>query len=258
MKKDLISLALVSTVVLASIAGGQVAKAQTSQEVDSNSVVEFRPPGPTDPGTPVDPEDPDPLPIDPDPEIKPPVIYPGGPLRFNHVPSISFGINKLSSGTATYFARLEKVVDIATGTISPKGSFIEVEDLTGKLQGWDVKVSGDGIFKSDKGDVKGIITLKDPAVRGVEGMETKPEKAPLAQQTVVIGDVAGTVDVMAASEGNGYNKWQVRYGHSDTTIEGDDATRRNPNISLTVPRGQLILTDETYISNLVWTLEQGI
>lgn len=263
MTNKLTKITLLSALVLGGIAFGTLADAQ---DVASRADVEFKAPGPTTPVDPSDPEDVDPKPVLPtDPTDPTAPVYPGGALRLNHVPTISFGVNNVSSKTANYFGKLEKVIDFDSKDETYKASYVEVADESGVLKGWTVNVSSDGIFKPTKGvateNINAAITLSDAQVRGINGMEAKPEKAPTANSSVVIGHgaPAASAQVMTAETGKGYNKWQVRYGHSTTsTVVGDDASLRNPAVKLTVPQGQAIIAGEAYSASVVWTLQQGI
>lgn len=255
--KHSIKLTLMSAIILG---GFPLTMLAADQDVDTKATVDFQEPGPETPVDPVDPENPEPKPIIPvEPGLPKPPVYPGGSLRLNHVPTISFGSNKVVAGGAIQYAQLENVTDVETNVTTAKASFVEVADETGKFKGWTVNVATDGIFKSTKNDINGIIGLTDGSVRGLFGMDEQKDKFPVANQTIAIGKDASSAQVMKAEAGQGYNKWQVRYGHSTTaTLKGDDGTLRNPNVSLTIPKGQAVYTDETYTANLVWTLQQGL
>ena len=86
-------------------------------------------------------------------------------------------------------------------------------------------------------------------------METKPEAAPTGSGFSIGKDQPGAANVMTAEAGKGYNIWQARYGHSDNAVE-KDGVKRNPNVKLTIPKGQLVLADQKYTTKLVWTLSQ--
>lgn len=232
----------------------------SASEVSGRADVKFMAPGPTDPVDPVDPEEPGIKPIEPvNPTDPKPPVYPGGPLRLNHVPTLSFGQNKLSGSQATYQGKLEAVIDKETGTATERASFVEVADLTGTMRGWTVKVASDGIFSSSNNHINGTIALKLGKVRGLNGMDAQKDKFPIANQEIVIGKDAPSDEVLKAEAGKGYNKWQVVYGLSTTSTEkGDDGSFRNPNVTLTIPEGQIIMADQIYTAKVVWTLEQGV
>ena len=256
MKNTGIKLSLLSTALLGTLVISLNVDAAGS--VKSNANVEFRAPDINAPVDPSDPETEEPVPVIPDPEIKPPIVYPGGPLRINHVPSMSFGVNDISSKTSHYFAKFENVINVETNEAIPKASYIEVADLTGELKGWEVKASSDGLFKSAKGNIMGKITLTNPVVRGLDGMELQMDKAAVAKQSVVIGETPGAVSILSAEAGKGYNKWQARYGHSDTSVAGADETLRNPQVKLTIPAGQQVMAGQEYVAEINWVLEQGL
>lgn len=208
--KKLSRVTLLSAVILGSLGMGSVSLA--TQSVDTNAKVEFKSAKPTTPVDPEDPEDPDPKPIEPvDPTDPKPPVYPGGALRLNHVPSISFGVNSISAKTANYSAKLETVIDVATQTTSDKASFIEVADETGELKGWTVSVASDGVFKPTKGIAKenilGAITLSAPKIRGLNGMDDQLDKAPIAHEEVIVGHGAASqsAEVLKAEKGKGFN-----------------------------------------------------
>lgn len=247
MKNKLSTLLLVSTFVLSGLAAATVAEAA---EVNSKADVQFKA-NEEGTGKPHDPEKPDPEEVDPDDDIEDPVIYPKGALRFHHVPTLSFGINEINAKGQTIDALLENIQDPVTKVKTPRASFVEVADERGDLAGWNVTVKSDGIFKSAKGNIEGTITFSAPAIRGINGMESKPEAAPTGAGFSIGKDFVGDATVMTAAQGKGYNMWQARYGHSDNAVAG-----RNANVKLTIPKGQLLLVDAKYKANLIWTLSQ--
>ncbi|MEF9936437.1 MAG: WxL domain-containing protein [Carnobacterium sp.] len=265
MKTNWKSITLVSTILLASLGSATIVDAAKEQTIDGRADVQFKAPE-TRPVDPSDPEDPDPELIVPvDPEDPNPPVYPGGDLRLNHIPTISFGINDIAAAGATYNAQFEKVIDKTIGgTVGKKkASFVEVADETGLIKGWQVTVSSNGVFKSAAGnEILGAITLKSGSIRGLDGMDELKDKFPTANQNIVIGNGSNnaSVEVMNAAAGKGMNKWQVRYGDSELTTNplGDDKTVRNPNVTLTVPKGQILLVDQKYTAKVVWSLAQGL
>ncbi|MBP1040083.1 WxL domain-containing protein [Vagococcus sp. BWB3-3] len=251
-------LALISAIVLGGLYSTTVSV--SANTVDGKADVEFLPADPTKPVDPTDPEDPDPKPVKPvDPEDPNPPVYPGGALRLNHIPTFQFGKNNIVSGDGNFKAYFETVIDDETNVKTKKASYVEVADETGSSKGWTVTVNSDGVFKSAKGNINAGITLTNASVRGILGMETKPEVAPTTQETIQIGyESLGNAEVMKADAGKGYNKWQVRWGHSDTAIKGDGEENRNPAVSLFVPKGQQVMADAKYTAKVVWTLQQGL
>ncbi|MBP1039418.1 WxL domain-containing protein [Vagococcus sp. BWB3-3] len=253
-----------TTTVLCALALSAVVAPSVSsaanQSVNGDAKVEFKA-GVNTPVNPVDPEDKEPKPVDPtEPDTEKPVVYPGGALRINHIPTISFGVNEISAKQADYFAQFEKVKDLESGTVKEKASYVEVADESGEFKGWAVKVSSDGVFRSAKGNIDGTITLSSAALRGLNGMDGQVDKAPVANGTVIVGKDAPTAEVLKAEAGKGYNTWQVVYGNSVTgnTVKGSDDTIRNAAVKLTVPEGQAVYAGEEYTASLVWTLEQGL
>lgn len=210
---------------------------------------------------PTDPEKEKPTPIKPgEPGVDKPVVYPGGALRLNHIPTISFGVNDLESSQADYYAKFENVEEIEGGLVSERASYVEVADETGEFTGWTVNVASDGVFKSVKGNIQGTITLTNAVLRGLNGMDSQPDKAPTMASSVVVGKDAPTAEVMTAAAGKGFNTWQAVYGNSATTgtITGDDGTKRNAAVKLTVPAGQQIYAKTEYKASLVWTLQSAL
>lgn len=255
MKNRLTKITLITTLVLAGVIASSVTYAK---EITTRADVQFKPADKNKPVDPHDPEKPKPEVVDPDPEIKPPVVYPGGPLRLNHVPSLSFGINEINAGGQTINALLENVLEKSTGTVLPRASFIEVADETGSLRGWKVTAKSDGVFKSARGNIVGTITFSDPAIRGINGMENKPEVAPTGSAFSIGKDFEQSANVLTAEKDKGYNIWQARYGHSESAVEDKDKIKRNPNVKLTVPAGQLLLVDTSYVAEIQWSLVQGL
>lgn len=257
--KKIVLAGVVCSAALSFFTSGVSASA-AENEVTGKARVEFKEPDPGAPVDPVDPEDPDPDPILPvDPGDEEPPVYPGGPLRINHIPTLSFGVNDISASQATYLAQLETVYDYETKVGTPRASFVEVADLTGSLKGWKVTASSSGVFESSKGNVKAVIKLLQGNVRGLNGMDELKDKFPEANQAVTLGESSTSAEILTAKAGKGYNKWQVRYGDSSTsTTVGDDTTLRNPNVTLTVPQGQIVLAGVTYTAKITWSLEQGL
>lgn len=249
----LLTVAALATVVATS----DISAANT---IDGRADVEFTSADPSKPVDPADPEDPDPKPVKPtDPEDPNPPVYPGGALRLNHIPTLQFGKNNIVSGDGNFNAYFETVIDDETNVKTKKASYVEVADETGSSKGWTVTVNSDGVFKSSKGNINAGITLKNATIRGILGMETKPEAAPTTQGDINIGyEAIGNAEVMKAETGKGYNKWQIRWGHSDTAIKGDGDENRNPAVSLFVPKGQQVMADAKYTAKVVWTLQQGL
>ncbi|MGO3196611.1 WxL domain-containing protein [Vagococcus salmoninarum] len=261
MKKTLTKVTLISSLFLGGLLASSVALAAEplSQTVTTRGDVQFKAANDLKPVDPVDPEDEKPEPIDPTDPTKPPVVYPGGPLRLNHVPQLSFGVNEIDAKGQVISALLENVIDSESKVETPRASFVEVADETGSLRGWEVTVQSDGIFKSEKGNIEGTMTFNGASLRGLNGMDAKPEAAPTATSSFSIGkDHLGVASVMKADTNKGYNKWQVRYGHSDQAVVDQDKVKRNNKVTLTVPEGQLVLADVEYVAAIQWSLVQGL
>lgn len=255
--KKINTVTVLSILALSAVAAPVIGSANNT--IGSDAKTEFKANDSTE-VNPTDPEKEKPTPVKPgEPGVDKPIVYPGGALRLNHIPTISFGVNNLASGQADYYAQFEEVEEVEGGLISDRASYVEVADERGTFAGWTLNVASDGIFKSAKGTINGTITLNSAVLRGSFGMDPQSDKAPSMTSSVVVGKDAPTAEVMNATEGKGYNTWQAVYGNSATTgtIMGDDGTVRNSAVKLTVPANQQVYAGEAYTAKLVWTLQSA-
>lgn len=250
MTNKLIKLGLVSTVVLASAVLGQCVQAANVNDISTKGEVEFMK---NDNGeiTPTDP--------DPDPEVITPIEpgetpLPGGALRFDYVPQISFGKNYIEADKKSVFSKFLLVTPKGTTAKVIRPTFVEVTDVRGGTQGWSVSVANDGVFRSETGsEFSGaVLSLSKPTKYSRSGQNAETG---LEANAVILGN-GQPVEIMKADSAKeqGYGKWQVVYGSETVSVKGDDDTDRNPAVKLQIPMGKIIKAAETYKTTLVWTL----
>lgn len=241
---------VVLTVALASVVLGQQAQAAPVSNPSTKGEVEFM----KDDNGGITPTDPD-----PDPEVVTPIEpgetpLPGGALRFDYVPQISFGKNYIEADQTSVFGKFLLVTPKGTTNQVVRPTFVEVTDVRGGTQGWSVSVANDGIFKSETGsEFSGaVIGLAKPTKYSRSGQNAETG---LEVNAVTLGN-GQSVEIMKADHAKeqGYGKWQVVYGSEEVSVKGDDETDRNPAVKLQIPKGKIIKAAETYKTTLVWTL----
>ncbi|MGX7243468.1 WxL domain-containing protein [Enterococcus quebecensis] len=239
---------LISTTVLGALPAFAVEIPATT-----NAKVSFKADDQGD-GSSTDPTDPEGGGITPDPGEG---TSTKGPLRFDFVPNLSFGEQKISGGDKTYHPLMVKATTIATGEkpAAPKyvPHYVQVTDNRGTNEGWNVTVSRTDFKTPDETDevLGATLTLANGNIKGnldadaslVPTIPTKDGKA----EVITISDTASNVMTAAANKGMG--SWVTSYGSE----AGTSATDVNTNITLAVPAKSKKYA-KAYTSTITWTL----
>ncbi|MGX7245525.1 WxL domain-containing protein [Enterococcus quebecensis] len=194
-----------------------------------------------------------------------------GALRFNYIPSIRFGQNRLSTKTQDFYALFDEI-EIGDKK-EERPTFYEVVDLRGGTKGWTVNLKNDRIFRSTDGkQFKATLAFKDITIQSnssISNAEQFPTVPKGTEETAIGTDVGSSVKITEAknTESQGYGSWSVRVGDLDKKVssKGDvrtpkngevDETKiaRNAAVKLTIPGGQIIDTSKDYSTDLVWEL----
>lgn len=269
MKKTILATATLGTLLLAIIMQGNIANATTTKGdihflegdgSDSNGIEV------SDPGKGGQHEGDGSI-------IKPPAggSSTTGALRFNYIPSIRFGQNRLSTKTQDFYALFDEI-EIG-GKKEERPTFYEIVDLRGGTKGWTVNLKNDRVFRSADGkQFKATLAFKDMTVQSNSSISNEKQfpTVPKAMEETAIGTDAGSsVKITEAKnvESQGYGSWSVRVGDLDKKIpvKGDSGiqknaevdetkTTRNAAVKLTIPGGQIIDTSKDYSTDLVWEL----
>jgi len=199
-----------------------------------------------------------------------------GPLRFNYVPAIQFGQNRLATKTQNYYALFDTITKKTDGTTEEKPTFFEVVDLRGGTKGWKVSVKNDRIFTSEGKSIKATLSFTDMTIQSNSNIVDDVKFPTVPEQSVetVIGNDAGSSVVLAQADSakeQGYGSWSVRMGDTSkrTTGQGKDGTAetgdvdgtkkdRNLGVKLSVDGGQVLEIGKNYSTDLVWTLESAL
>ncbi|MEI5993966.1 WxL domain-containing protein [Candidatus Enterococcus mansonii] len=194
-----------------------------------------------------------------------------GALRFNYIPSIRFGQNRLSTKTQEFFALFDEIE--RDGKKEERPTFYEIVDLRGGTKGWTVNLKNDRIFRSADGkQFKATLAFKDMTIQSNSSISNKQQYpiVPKSTEETAIGTDAGSsVKITEAknTESQGYGSWSVRVGDvtkkmtnqgksgfQKTTEVDETKEARNTSIKLIIPGGQIIDTSKDYSTDLVWEL----
>ncbi|MDR1567942.1 MAG: WxL domain-containing protein [Streptococcaceae bacterium] len=240
MKKQ--KIAALSAILLGSaVLSSGISFAADGGELTTNGIIEFT----TNTSTtdPVDPLDPDPSdPITPEDPTGPTPGGTAGPLSIDFASSLSFGSQKISSKTETYFAGAQKYKDSA-GADKEGPNFVQVTDNRGVETGWTLKVKQNGQFKTsaDKELTGAKITFKNGNVV-TNSQSPKPANV---SSTIVLATDASESLVMSAKNGQGAGTHLMDWGNSVDTAKN--------SISIEVP-GSTTKYASKYTTTFTWIL----
>ncbi|EUJ27203.1 cell surface protein [Listeria floridensis FSL S10-1187] len=216
-----------STTALAADGGSTTSKGDIIFETNTD------PTGPKDPDTdkPINPTDPDtPTPT-------------AGPLSIDYVSTLHFGTQKISGNNEVYYAELDKLEEIPSGTIVNKPNYIQITDNRGSNAGWKLTVVQDAQFKNGASELTGaILKLENPTMKS---SKKTAGNTPTASAITLTPDGTTSSDAIVAQDQQGMGTWFDTFGADETA----GAT----SISLTVP-GDTAKVAGKYVTTLTWTL----
>lgn len=197
------------------------------------------------------------------PEPYPEVIIPPevsgttGPLSIVKAISMDFGKQQISTRDQTYemMAEMAKLTD-GSGEI-PYVSFIQVQDLRGNNEGWNLSASmSDFTSTTRNNQLRGVeVTFLDPRIQyeGSDGSNT-----PLGTGNILhFKPNTGSIPLMAAKKGTGSGTTSLIIGSQTDLINKDDYNKnsrvKNSNILLNIP-GKSEQDATIYKSFFCWEL----
>lgn len=162
-----------------------------------------------------------------DPEVTPEGTGQTGALTLNYVPTLDFGTHKLSSEYLV--ANNIQNKDASGKVVNP--AFMQVTDLRGNREGWDVQVKM-GAFTTEK-DNQVIDTLEKAQVKFNKGdvkyVPSTPltddqtsrimTKAPTTQESTTVVAGGDAVSIFNAAKGDGAGKWHQTWIDGDSSIQ---------------------------------------
>ncbi|EKF51519.1 WxL domain-containing protein [Lactococcus garvieae] len=219
-----------------------------------------KPVDPTDPGKPVIPENPD-----PGKPVTPPVEVTKG-LSLDFASSLSFGKQKISSTTETYYAHGQKIVDGSGAVTGIVPDYAQVTDVRGSFAGWTLSVATDAQFRENGTDITTTPEASAPLGTYLTGAElkfskgagngtvtaAKPSNINASDFTLSTSDQV----VMAAKANEGMGTWTYALGATadyDASATAQDAVATKSPITLTVP-GSTAKKAAAYTTSLIWKL----
>lgn len=228
-----------------------LAEAQT-QTVDSTGRVSFVAPDenagdevglldPTnpDPANPVDEDDSDYDPNDPD-LTENPNKGTTGPLRIDYASNFYFGTNEISNQNQTYYAAPEK--RIINDISDERPNYVQVTDNRGTLAGWNLSVTQEAQLANGDHDLNGAqITLNGFLIASYS--DSDDPTAPNAAVKLELGEASPSL--MTADTGAGAGSFYLNFVGED-----DDAAT---GVQLYVP-GASVKKIGNYDTTLTWTL----
>ncbi|MBS7577359.1 MULTISPECIES: WxL domain-containing protein [unclassified Enterococcus] len=237
MKK--ISYIFLATLFLSAI-GTQTSAAEV-KTYDSNGAITFVPS--TDPIDPVDPLEPS-NPITPIDPTNPDGPEPGtsGPLSIDYASSLSFGEQKISSKTETYYANAQKYKNAAANILEGP-NFVQVSDNRGTESGWTLKVKQNGQFQTSVGQV--LTGAKITFYNGNIVTASQSAKPSNFSKTLTLDPSGAEALVMSARVSEGAGTYLMDWGNSVDTAK--------KSIALEVP-GSTTKFAKSYSTTFTWVL----
>lgn len=201
---------------------------------------------PVDPEQPTEPQEP--------PEV--PGTGQQGDLTLDVVPHPQFGEYPVPTINTTYNSKIVAGIGDKTGGPGAQ-TFIQVSDARSAYSGWNIQVKADVFINSidPSNQIDGAkIIFSAGSVNG-------PSYSNMPTAYAVILNCTGDIDtqneekIFTADAGDGVGTWINRlYPVPWTNMAiGDD----NPLIQLFIPAGSGARGDNTYVSNLTWTLSDA-
>ncbi|MCH4168809.1 MAG: WxL domain-containing protein [Streptococcaceae bacterium] len=240
MKKTLVS--LFSVAILGSLTVTSLTvSADDGGQYDSNGIITFIPN--TDPTDPVDPLDPS-NPITPVDPTNPDGPNPGtnGPLSIDYASSLSFGEQKITSKTETYYADSQKYKD-ASGNTLEGPNFVQVSDNRGTESGWTLKVKQNGQFQTAEAQV--LTGAKVTFSNGNIVTASQSAKPSNVSTTMTLDPSGAESTVMGAKVSEGAGTYLMDWGNSVDTAKN--------SIALEVP-GSTTKYAKSYSTTFTWVL----
>lgn len=230
MKRNLAILLLLSASMLLvtnEAHGDTVGEATTAGEIEFSAN--------TAPVPPVDPDDPE-QPIQP---IQPPSA---GPLSMSYVTDLYFGDQTVSSGAQTYYADTA-VVTRTDGTTSEVANFVQLSDLSGSGNGWNLYCQFDQPLTNEANDqIKGAeLRFTNMTFTSNDGVN---QTIPRITQEVVVKSAASSPTLIAS----------VKKGHGSWTVSfGKDVSEGKKSVGLYIPEDG-VTEAGSYTTSLTWTM----
>jgi hypothetical protein len=213
--------------------------ASTVNAAESDATITFIPgdeaPPVLDPTDPEDPYDYD-SDIPGDPNDLP--TNETGPLTLDYVSSVEFGERQIQGANASYEAT----------TLRP---FIQVSDRRGTGAGWNVTAVMSTFQNGESTD-----SLPSASLTFTGGVPiTVPDNVsnvPDVEQNIVLEAGGDAETVVTADINDGLGSWITRWYPSEDAEEGF-----NDNVTLQIPAGSNITTENAHTATITWTLTAG-
>lgn len=217
--------------LLALFANGLTVDAASDSNVTNNGTVDVIDSGVT---TPVDPENPG---TDVDPGDGPSTE---GPLRFDFVSSLDFGLNKLTEGDKEFHS----LAQLFHSETEARGYYVQITDRRGASSGWELQVSQDAQFNN-----RVIQTLAEQELTGAYlsfdgGWANSADGTGLpavTRDTIRISEFGTGYTVATANQSQGKGVYTITFGAS----AGNSSGQANTLTPLTDESGAAVI-DETF------------
>lgn len=152
-----------------------------------------------------------------DPERPNEVADPGsspttnGNLRFDFVPQINFGRNAISNEDQVYQANAQ----LFHGNTGARGNFVQISDLRGDAQGWQLQVRQETQFRNEattNKELKGAVISFDKSwTNSPNGSSLGPL---VSKEVIRIDNIGETYNLAEAKPGTGAGTWSISFGAS--------------------------------------------
>lgn len=215
---------------------------------------------------PIDPENPD-----EELDIEGPVLSTPGPLRFDYIPTFSFGSQKISDENQEYYADPIKIKN----SNEVRANYVQVTDARGNAGGWRVTVRQEDAFRS-KTDNKHVLEGAYLSFDNQWAVGTSESYgAPLiSKETIKINEFGASYPVAHAKKSQGVGTWAISFGSAhendqmkQTLVDRPSSEKdlsatyvntsgkKNSSVRLFVP-GKAEKHQEKYSTVLTWTLSE--
>lgn len=186
---------------------------------------------------------------------------PLGPLRFNKVTDIDFGVRKIAGNNVDYRANYLPADDLG----KYRSNYVQVVDNRGSNQGWQLQVSASPFKTADQIELKRTTLIfsatavkklaVDPLTQSIDQhAETlvTPNAEWQLQAEQVITETPTTIVTAKKQQGMGVHNLYLG-DVSNVPSDDEDVTTQNDAIVLKVP-GEVTKEKTTYTSIVTWSL----
>lgn len=179
----------------------------------------------------------------------------GGPLSIDFAPNFNFGEQKVSAKDEHYSASLQEAKDEA-GEIILVPNYVQVTDVRGSMEGWELTVTQQGEFVSDKDHT--LTGAKISLSKGAVASDMPEATLPENQVTDVVElTPEAPVKLMIAGTEKGMGTHTLRFGTLGDNSNEATQEEQAKAVDLLVPHTTLQYADESYKTTLEWNLVSG-